>query len=677
MTELNQGGQEPRLSQGASVTETPEEREREAQRLAARNSSRTPEAGGPAAQGTAPAEVKVPERSATVAGRANDAERANADGGPAAQEPPPIGVYETPVMQHVREQEREANANRQEDAAWTDERAAARGIAAQAWHELDKATWGRREAIAPEYREEERQALREELGDRGAKAPNLTQEEASREARVFMEQKVAQERAEAINQLEPLNLDAATLDRLAARRDKEMADARAAMGLGESENSDRMAQRLDAQMANAQLEERGWRDREDITDLMRDLEVLASKDWNRAAELWDKYRPNDVDKPVFIDGDDVDRPDGKGKRSQSEETAKDARSDEEDDNKFVTPESIRKKFIEAQGKYHFRGEENRLAFEDTGRKLKTEHNDPDVAVAMIELAQAKNWTSIKVKGAEEFERRIWLEGSLRGIEVEGYKPRDLDIAKLEELRRDRGLNSKGVPENSIEQMRERDRASERAAQRAGTAVDGRVVDEQREGLRDNERQAIRALQTILRQRGDSEQAVEMATQMATERFNSSRVYVGQVIEHGAAPYGNKKENELSYYVKLQTQSGERVVWGVDLKRAVEESGVQAGDDVALANKGRQPVAVRVKDRDAEGKVVGERDVTTHRNAWDVNRLDRLREEARAKLEGASKVADKQPLVKVYDRDAPRETQRQVQAPTREVDRGREAERARG
>jgi hypothetical protein len=59
-------------------------------------------------------------------------------------------------------------------------------------------------------------------------------------------------------------------------------------------------------MAKSDLEELGWRDRTDLDDVMRDLERLASAAWRKAATLWDKYRPEDEDKPIFIDADDKD-----------------------------------------------------------------------------------------------------------------------------------------------------------------------------------------------------------------------------------------------------------------------------------------------------------------------------------------------------------------------------------
>ncbi len=485
-----------------------------------------------------------------------------------------------------------------------------------------------------------------------------------------------------------MTIDDATPERLAAVRERDSDAALKTLGVKreEGEVSEKFVADLDNRMAKSQLEELGWRDRSDLDDVMRDLERLAAKDWNRAAELWDKYRPGDIDKPAFIDGDDMDekrqpaatrREAANDERAGREESRE--RSDgkaEKDDTDFVTPEALRKRYLQAENKFYFRDDENKLAFEDKGRRLATEHNDPEIAKSMIELAEAKGWNSIKVKGTEEFKREVWLQASLKGMEVSGFQPRDVDLAKLEDLRKETERKADKAL-NSIEQVPERTRAADhdqartQAPQRAETAERSAVVDEQQRGLSDQQRAAVEAIKTVMRSRGDSDKAVEMAAAIAAERFQTNRVYVGKVLEHGAAPYEDNPKNENSYYVKLQTESGERKVWGVDLPRAIEEGKVNAGDDVALAYQGRQQVTVKVKERDDKGKVIGESEITTNRNTWDMRKLDQVREEVKQQL--AERSADKQPVVKVYDRDAPRTEVRAE--PVRE--QVRENERARG
>ena len=292
---------------------------------------------------------------------------------------------------------------------------------------------------------------------------------------------------------------------------------------------------------------------------------------------------------------------------------------------------------------------------------------------MVELAEAKGWDAIKVKGSEEFKRTVWLQASLRGLQVEGYKPKAVELSKLEELKAEQTRPDRNRPPaiNSIDQQQARQRQVDPQADRALDRAS--VVDEHQRTLSGPQRQAVEALKAILRARGDSEKAVNMAADVAAERFQNNRVHVGKILEHGQAPYDNEPNNASSYFVKLQTASGEKTVWGVDLRRAMSDSKANVGDDIALSYQGRQPVSVKVNERDADGKVTGQSVQQVSRNTWDLYRLETLREDLRQGLtEAARKTEDRQPLLKVYDRDAPREVLRPE--PTRE--RSRRTERTR-
>ncbi len=83
---------------------------------------------------------------------------------------------------------------------------------------------------------------------------------------------------------------------------------------------------------------------------------------------------------------------------------------------------------------------------------------------MIELAAHRGWSSMKVKGPEEFRREMWIEGTAQGIDVKGYRPNDKDRAEaerraeligervIERIDQDRGTTGRrsdaaGQPEN--------------------------------------------------------------------------------------------------------------------------------------------------------------------------------------------------------------------------------------
>ncbi len=100
-----------------------------------------------------------------------------------------------------------------------------------------------------------------------------------------------------------------------------------------------------------------------------------------------------------------------------------------------------------------------------------------------------------------------------------------------------------------------------------------------------------------------------------------------MVSHGADHYEFDKKNEQSYYVKLQTVAGEKVIWGVDLRRALADDKIKVGESVAIEHRGMQPVTIVVKDRDATGNVIGEHEEAVKRNTWHAVRVDQLRREA--------------------------------------------------
>ncbi|MBD8688650.1 MULTISPECIES: Ti-type conjugative transfer relaxase TraA [unclassified Rhizobium] len=80
---------------------------------------------------------------------------------------------------------------------------------------------------------------------------------------------------------------------------------------------------------------------------------------------------------------------------------------------------------------------------------------------------------------------------------------------------------------------------------------------------------------------------------------------GRLVDHGAAPYEHNPKARESYFVMLENDKGEqRTVWGVDLKRALQEASPQIGDRIALQHEGATPVTL------PDG-------TQTQRNAWRV------------------------------------------------------------
>lgn len=281
------------------------------------------------------------------------------------------------------------------------------------------------------------------------------------------------------------------------------------------------------------------------------------------------------------------------------------------------PERVRKRYLRAGNQYFLKDAPYQLAFEDIGPYLVTEHNRPDVVESMVDMVAAKSWRRIRVSGHEMFRAEVWLQGSLLGIEVSGYEPKAADLARLADARQGR-LNNRIEADGSLHaagspiDVAERSRATSAPAPAAGPPD---VADS--------------AASAALRrdaQRGES--LDENRQPAAGDEADTPRRYTGELREHGGAPYQNNPARSESYYVVFRDATGtDHVVWGVDLERAVRESGAQPGQQVALENLGRRLVTVKVPILDEHGVVIGEDERDVHRNTWqvDVTRRERTAE----------------------------------------------------
>jgi putative DNA primase/helicase len=232
-------------------------------------------------------------------------------------------------------------------------------------------------------------------------------------------------------------------------------------------------------------------------------------------------------------------------------------------------------------KFHFKDQPGQVAFKDKGERMVSASNDERVAKAMATMADAKGWKTIKVSGHPDFQREVWMEASLRGLEVRGFKPSEQDLKTLE-----------GRREHSMRNIIEQD-------------ATGRG----RNASSDRQEQAGKVSQQIT-----SKKAVEV----------ESRVFEGKVLEHGPANYNYDPKEKSNYFVKLATKAGEKTVWGVDLNRAMSDAKAKPGDEVKLEFKGKQPLTVEALDRDQTGKVIGKKDIETHRNTWEVQKSDKYK-----------------------------------------------------
>jgi putative DNA primase/helicase len=136
----------------------------------------------------------------------------------------------------------------------------------------------------------------------------------------------------------------------------------------------------------------------------------------------------------------------------------------------------------------------------------------------------------------------------------------------------------------------------------------------------------------------------------TRRARLGKLIVGRLQEHGRATYQFRPQESLSYFVKVLTNRGERILWGKDLERVIAASATrpQIGDLIGARRIGRQAVTITARQRDSAGRVVSQSEHHAHRNRWIVEKIAFFAE--RAKM--ARRVRDAQADVRRTVRSQP-------------------------
>src|ERR1700733_3003471 len=131
---------------------------------------------------------------------------------------------------------------------------------------------------------------------------------------------------------------------------------------------------------------------------------------------------------------------------------------------------------------------------------------------------------------------------------------------------------------------------------------------------------------------------------------SGQLLIGRLKEHGAANYQFRAKEDPSYYVKVLTSRGERILWGKDLQRAIQEGETKpkAGDLIGARRVRREAVTVTHRQRDAEGRVISQEERHAHRTRWVVEKIAFFAQRARL----ARRLRDEQLDVRESVRAAP-------------------------
>jgi putative DNA primase/helicase len=253
-------------------------------------------------------------------------------------------------------------------------------------------------------------------------------------------------------------------------------------------------------------------------------------------------------------------------RSESKEPERAAPVSAEDHH--TVPDHVRRRFVQVGRKYYF--PDGARAFTDRGRRLTTPSENTEVIRSLVTIAEARGWKEIVVRGTDSFRREAWFAARLMGLDVRGYRPTDMEQARLV-----------------------------------------RTLASRQPGADDRSAEARPPRGPAQRNRGEQ----------ASPRSAGQELVTGRLIEHGRAPFQHDRHQPMSYFVKIETAQGERVIWGVDFERAFSESVTKpkAGDDIGLRAVRKDSVTVKATKRDKTGNVIGEKDLDALRNRWIVEK----------------------------------------------------------
>ncbi len=228
------------------------------------------------------------------------------------------------------------------------------------------------------------------------------------------------------------------------------------------------------------------------------------------------------------------------------------------------PDAVRERFIQIGNNFFF--PDGAEAFKDHGNRVTTRSQNAIVIQSMVAIAQARAAGKVTVMGTDFFRKEAWFAARLLGLDVVGYTPSALEQERLV-----------------------------RAIAR---------------------RQAAKSREEMPRP-GTSHRPGGKVRRSAAEPAEQGELIVGRLVDHGAAPYQHKPGQPMSYYVRIETEPGDREIWGVDLERAVRQSlsTPGMGDEVGLRAVGRDRVTVIAPRLDPSGREVGRDELGVHRNTW--------------------------------------------------------------
>ena len=105
-----------------------------------------------------------------------------------------------------------------------------------------------------------------------------------------------------------------------------------------------------------------------------------------------------------------------------------------------------------------------LAMRATETSISSKREDLNTVRAMLEIAEARGWHSVEIRGSADFKREAWIEATARGLEGRGFTPSDSDRQEADRRRAER------VQANEVRAVAREEAREDRAAGKPAAAA---------------------------------------------------------------------------------------------------------------------------------------------------------------------------------------------------------------
>ncbi|KND61528.1 hypothetical protein BVER_04486 [Candidatus Burkholderia verschuerenii] len=107
----------------------------------------------------------------------------------------------------------------------------------------------------------------------------------------------------------------------------------------------------------------------------------------------------------------------------------------------LEPETIAKRYYVEEKRderqYFEDYQRKNLAMRATETLISSKREDLNTVRAMLEIAEARGWHSVEIRGSAEFKREAWIEATAHGLEGRGFTPSDSDRQEADRRRSER------------------------------------------------------------------------------------------------------------------------------------------------------------------------------------------------------------------------------------------------